>query len=324
VGKAFTDLQLWARHLKERGIILAVCSKNEEAIAKEPFEKHPDMVLGLEDIAVFSANWENKPDNIRRIRDILNIGMDSMVFLDDNPFEREMVRKEIPEITVPELPLDPAEYVPFLRAQNLFETASYSEEDAGRTQMYREEAGRKSLEIAYASEEEFLAGLEMKAVVSPFNKFNTPRVAQLSQRSNQFNLRTVRYTEKEIEEIAASPDHRTFAFNLEDKFGDYGLISAVILKRDGGRGGDAFFIDTWIMSCRVLKRGVERFVLDRLASAAREAGARSLIGEYLPTPKNALVKDHYAGLGFRAADGRWVLSVESHPPTPTFINEIAA
>ncbi len=316
VGKAFTELQAWAKRLKERGVILAVCSKNDEAIAREPFEKHPDMLLGLSDITVFAANWEDKPDNIRRIQQALNIGFDAMVFLDDSPFEREMVRRALPAVTVPELPEDPAEFVPFLCAQNLFEMATYSEEDINRTRMYREEAHRRDLEVTFSSKDEFLASLDMSAVVSEFTPFLAPRVAQLTQRSNQFNLRTVRYTEKDIERIAASRDHRTLAFSLADRFGDYGLISAVILERVR----DAFFIDTWIMSCRVLKRGVEQLALEHMVASARKSGAASLIGEYVPTAKNGLVKAHYAVLGFRdIGGGRWELRIEDYKGTATFI-----
>ncbi|MEO7776783.1 MAG: HAD-IIIC family phosphatase [Fibrobacteria bacterium] len=317
VGKAYSELQWWAKELKERGIVLAVCSKNDDKTAREPFGKHPDMVLALDDIAVFMANWENKPENIKRIQAILNIGFDSMVFLDDNPFEREMVRKALPEVLVPELPEDPAEYVPFLREANLFETASFSGEDLGRTRMYKEEAGRQEAAMSFASEEEFLAGLGMTAEVSPCNAFNTPRVAQLSQRSNQFNLRTVRYTDQEVASLADSPEWRTFVFNLRDKFGDYGLVSAILLRRQE----DAWFIDTWIMSCRVLKRGMERFSLERLVLALRGNGARKLVGEYLPTAKNGLVKDHYANLDFKRSGDRWELDLGTYRPAVHFIKE---
>jgi FkbH-like protein len=316
IGRAFTELQMWLKQLKERGIILAVCSKNYEHIAMEAFEKHPDMILRPDDIAVFVANWENKVDNIRYIQTVLNIGMDSIVYLDDNPFERNMVRQELPALTIPELPEDPAEYLLYLQTLNLFETASVTEEDAGRTKQYQEEAKRVSLQKAYANEDEFLQSLEMESPVTPFNKFNTPRVAQLSQRSNQFNLRTVRYTEKDIENIAEDNSYVTFAFNLKDKFGDYGMISAVILKIEG----DMAFIDTWFMSCRVLKRGMENFVLNTIAQAAKDRGCTKLAGEYIPTPKNELVKDHYAKLGFTQVGDKWELDLNTFENHNVYIN----
>ncbi len=319
VGKAFTDFQWWVKQLKERGVVVAVCSKNDEQIAKEAFEKHPDMVLRLDDISVFLANWQTKPENIKRIQSILNINFDSMVFLDDSPFEREMVRQALPLVTVPDLPEDPSEYVPFLSSLNLFEMASYSQEDAGRTQMYREEAKRKDLESSFSSEDEFLAGLGMRAIAGPFDAFIAPRVAQLSQRSNQFNLRTIRYSQGEIEKLPLDATIRTLAISLDDRVGSYGLISAIILRRQD----DAYFVDTWIMSCRVLKRGVETFALNKLAEICRQDGVERLIGEYLPTPKNGLVKDHYPNLGFaQLGGGRWELSLSNYRASMTHIQEM--
>ena len=245
IGKAFTEFQMWVKKLKQRGIIICVASKNNEETAKEPFEKHPDMVLKLEDIAVFQANWETKVDNIRTIQQILNIGFDSMVFLDDNPFERNMVRENIPGITVPELPEDPAKYLEYLYSLNLFETASYSNLDKDRTKQYQVEAQRVSLSKTFTNEADFLKSLNMVSVVSGFTKFNTPRVAQLSQRSNQFNLRTVRYTDADIEALANDPSVIDLSFTLEDKFGDNGLIAVVIMKP---LNKETLFIDTWFMS----------------------------------------------------------------------------
>lgn len=318
IGKAFSEFQYWIKKLKNRGIIVAVCSKNTESVAKEPFEKHPDMVLHLDDIAVFVANWENKADNIRHIQNILNIGFDSMVFLDDNPFERNLVRENIPEICVPELPEDPAEYLEYLYALNLFETVSYSNEDAERTKQYQTEAQRATLQQKFTNEDDFLKSLNMVSLVEPFNKFNTPRVAQLSQRSNQFNLRTVRYTDADIESLAASENHFTFSFTLEDKFGDNGLICVIILQKEDDH---TLFIDTWFMSCRVLKRGMENFVLNTIANFAKENGFTTLKGEYIPTAKNAMVEDHYKNLGFEQSGNFWALDVLHYENKKNFINK---
>jgi FkbH-like protein len=295
IGKAFSEFQHWVRKLKNRGIVIAVCSKNDEETAREPFEKHPEMVLKTADISVFMANWENKADNIRRIQGILNIGFDSMVFLDDNPAERALVRENIPEITVPELPEDPADYLEYLYGLNCFETASYSGADAERTKQYQAEARRESSKMIFADEASFLKSLEMTAEVRGFEPFNIPRVAQLSQRSNQFNLRTVRYTEGEIARLAADECRHNFSFTLEDKFGDHGLICVVILEEEDR---ETLFIDTWLMSCRVLKRGMENFTLNTLADHARSRGFKRLLGEYIETAKNKMVADHYPNLGF--------------------------
>ena len=316
LGKAFTELQLWAKNLKDRGIVLAICSKNTESVAKEPFEKHPDMVLRLDDIAVFVANWENKADNIRYIQNVLNIGFDSMVFLDDNPFERNLVRKEIPEVTVPELPPDPADYIPYLQQFNLFETASFSNLDKDRTKQYQTEAKRVNLQTSFKTVDDYLKNLGMTAIAKPFDKFQVPRIAQLTQRSNQFNLRTSRYSEKEIQDIMTSDDHMTFYTALKDKFGDYGLISLQVMEK---RGTDSLFLDTWIMSCRVLKRDVEKFVLNELVLIAKKEGIKTLIGERIPTKKNILVVDHYKDLGFVEKDGLWYLDVESYKELEHYI-----
>jgi FkbH-like protein len=306
--------------LRQRGIIICVASKNDEATAKEPFLHHPDMLLKLEDIAVFQANWETKVDNIRTIQRILNIGFDSMVFLDDNSFERAIVRENIPGITVPELPEDPALYLEYLYSLNLFETASYSDGDKDRTQQYQVEAQRVQLAKTFDNEEAFLRSLEMQSTVSGFTKFNTPRVAQLTQRSNQFNLRTVRYTEADIAALAADPKVIDLSFTLEDRFGDNGLIAVVIMKP---LDAETLFIDTWLMSCRVLRRGVEHFVLNTLVTRAREAGCQRIVGEYLPTPKNKMVEQHYPGLGFTAlpdsATAQYCLDVDSYEEKECFI-----
>lgn len=300
IGKAFTEFQMWVKKLKQRGVIICVASKNNEETAKEPFEKHPDMVLKLDDIAVFQANWDTKVDNIRTIQQILNIGFDSMVFLDDNPFERNIVRENIKGIAVPELPENPEEYLEYLYSLNLFETASYSNLDKDRTKQYQVEAQRVSLSKTFTNEADFLKSLNMVSVVSGFTKFNTPRVAQLSQRSNQFNLRTVRYTDADIDALANDPNVIDLSFTLEDKFGDNGLIAVVIMKP---LDKETLFVDTWFMSCRVLKRGMENFTLNTMVEKAKAAGYKKIIGEYLPTPKNKMVENHYTGLGFTKIEG---------------------
>jgi FkbH-like protein len=323
IGKAFTEFQMWVKKLKQRGIIICVASKNNEDTAKEPFEKHPDMVLKLDDIAVFMANWETKVDNIRAIQSILNISFDSMVFLDDNPFERNIVRENIPGITVPELPEDPGKYLEYLYSLNLFETASYSQADKDRTKQYQVEAKRVSLAKTFTNEADFLKSLDMISTVSAFTKFNTPRVAQLSQRSNQFNLRTIRYTEADITSMAENPDVIDLSFTLEDKFGDNGLIAVIIMKK---LAEDTLFVDTWFMSCRVLKRGMENFTLNTMVECAKKKGFKRIVGEYLPTPKNKMVELHYPNLGFTKSDEpsdgvKYVLDVDGYQLRECYITK---
>lgn len=312
IGKAFTEFQYWVKALQQRGIIIAVCSKNDEDKAKEPFEKHPDMVLKLEDIAVFVANWENKADNIRKIQNILNIGFDSMVFLDDNPFERNMVRENLPEVCVPELPEDPAEYLEYLYGLNLFETVSFSENDAERTKQYQIEAERNTALESFTNVEDFLKNMDMISDVQEFNNFSKPRVSQLSQRSNQFNLRTVRYTEEEVNHLIQSDQHFTLSFTLEDKYGDNGLICVIVLE---GLHSDYLFIESWFMSCRVLKRGMEEFTLNKIVETAKKNGFKKLIGEYIESPKNKMVQNHYENLGFKTENGKWILEIADYQPS---------
>ncbi|WP_223608953.1 HAD family hydrolase [Chryseobacterium sp. OSA05B] len=317
IGKAFTEFQYWIKALQRRGVILAVCSKNDEDKAKEPFEKHPDMVLKLDDIAVFVANWDNKADNIRKIQSILNIGFDSMVFLDDNPFERNIVRENLPEVCVPELPEDPAGYLEYLYGLNLFETASFSENDAERTKQYQVEAQRAVDLDSFTNVEDFLKSMNMTSDVKAFDNFSKPRVSQLTQRSNQFNLRTVRYTEQDVDHLIHSDDHYTLSFTLKDKYGDNGLICVIVLEKENP---ETLFIDTWLMSCRVLKRGMEDFTLNTIVETARKNGYQYVVGEYLPTVKNQMVKDHYERLGFSAKEGQWILNVNDYQTKEVFIH----
>lgn len=314
-GKAFSRLQKWVKELGRRGIILCVCSKNEEGVAKEVFEKHPDTILRLEDISVFAANWNNKVDNLYRIKNTLNIGFDAMVFVDDNPFERGMVKEAIPELEVPELPEDPVDYLPFLQSLNLFETVSFTAEDGFRTALYRQQAERVALAQVYANEDDYLQSLDMKAEIRLLDSFTLPRAAQLSQRSNQFNLRTVRYTEADLRSLAAQERYAVLTVSLQDKLGDHGLICLLVLKQNDGE----LFIENWMMSCRVLKRGVEQAVLNCLVTIASERGCGTVVGEFLPTPKNALVKDHYQRLGFTRKGGLWTLRVDGFEERKTFV-----
>lgn len=320
IGKAFVEFQQWIKKLKQRGIIICVASKNDESVAKEPFLKHPDMILHLDDIAVFQANWDTKVDNIRTIQSILNIGFDSMVFLDDNPFERNIVRENIKGISVPELPEDPANYLEYLYSLNLFETANYSTTDKDRTSQYQIEAKRVSFSKTFKNEADYLKSLNMMSSVSFFTKFNIPRIAQLSQRSNQFNLRTIRYTEADLAIMSLNPEVIGLAFTLEDKFGDNGLIAAVIMKKVNN---DTLFVDTWFMSCRVLKRGMENFTLNVMVEQAKRANYRHIVGEYLPSSKNKMVENHYKSLGFRRMEGaltaQYMLDVDSYQLRECFI-----
>lgn len=295
IGRAFSEIQRWIKKLLARGIILCVVSKNDEPIARLPFREHPDMLLCEDDVAVFLANWETKADNILHLAEILHIGTDQMVFLDDNPFERNLVRRGIPDICVPELPDDPARRTAFLAGLHLFDTASVSAADAQRGEQYRREASRVAFRKVFKDEEEYLASLEMQASVEGLTPFNLPRAAQLTQRSNQFNLRTRRYTEAELQAECAGNDAIALCFTLSDRFGSHGLVGVAILQRTDA---NTYFLDTFLMSCRVLKRSMETFMMNTVVEQARSLGATRITAEYIPTPKNAMVANLLPKAGF--------------------------
>ena len=325
-GEAFVRLQLYLRELRNRGILLAVCSKNQMENALLPFEKHPEMILKRDDVAVFVANWNDKADNIRQIRETLNIGFDSMVFLDDNPFERNLVRELIPDITVPELPEDPADYVRAISDLNLFETTSFSAEDVKRTELYRVEAESKQARASFASVEEFLQSLNMRVEVSRFDPFHLPRIAQLMQRSNQFNLTTRRLSEVECKALMDHERWIPLYAKLADRLADHGLVSIVVLEVCEME----LAIRDWLMSCRVLSRGLEQFVMNLVFDHARRLRLDRVTGEYLPTVKNSMVKNFFAQFGFTKlsedhnGQSHWSLQSKAYCPSETFIKTLDA
>jgi FkbH-like protein len=294
-GEAFLAIQQIALELRQRGIILAVCSKNDDDVARIPFRDHPDMPLKEEHIAAFVANWGDKASNLRAIASALNIGLDSLVFLDDNPVERAQVRRELPMVAVPELPADPALYPRLLLGAGYFEAVAFAQEDRDRADQYRANAER----AAFAGTSDmagYLASLDMVADFRPFDAVNRARIAQLINKSNQFNLTTRRYTEAQVTALEADPAKLTMQVRLTDRFGDNGMISVIVVDRA------TWEIDTWLMSCRVLGRRMEEAVLAQIAGAARAAGATTVTGRYIPSVKNKMVAEHYGKLGFERVE----------------------
>jgi FkbH-like protein len=309
-GEAFLAFQRHAKLLRDRGVVLAVCSKNDEGKAREPFEQRADMVLRLSDIACFVANWQNKADNLRAIAERLAVGLDSLVLVDDNPAERALVRRLAPEVAVPDMPDDPAGFSQALMAHRYFETVAFTPEDLARARYYAANAKRRAAAAQSTDIDAYLASLRMRMKVAPVSELNIERVTQLINKSNQFNLTTRRFTVAQVRELANSADWRTLTFSLRDTMGDNGLISVILLSRDSG----TLQIDTWLMSCRVLARGVEQFARNALVELARREGIGRLEGVYIPTARNGMVAQHYAGLGFAPAgtdDGQtfWTLGV---------------
>jgi FkbH-like protein len=294
-GEAYLAFQSYIKSLKARGVILAVCSKNEENIAKIPFKKHPEMVLKLEDFSCFIANWNDKSSNIRNIAIELNIGIDSIVFFDDNPAERAIVTKFLPEVEVIDTTEDPAMYISALDQARCFDWIQLTNEDVNRSDTYAKNKHRIKLQESFIDYDEYLKSLNMKAVVGPVSSINQTRFTQLINKTNQFNLRTKRYSESATNEMLSNLDRfNLLQITFEDKFGSYGLISSIILERFI----DKVFINTWVMSCRVFKRGIEHLALSSIIDAVTNWGCDEIVGEYIKTPKNGTVKNLYNDLGF--------------------------
>ena len=316
-GEAHLAVQRLALDLRQRGIVLAVSSKNTDEVAREPFEKHPEMLLKLEHIAVFQANWNDKATNIQAIAEELSLGFDSLVFLDDNPVERGLVRELLPQVSVPELPEDPAYYARTLMAGGYFEAVTFAAEDLKRAGFYQDNAKRASLQKQVGGLDAYLASLDMTITFQPFDATGRARIVQLINKSNQYNLTTRRYTDPEVATAEDDPEVFTLQVRLVDVFGDNGMISVVICRP--GKA-DSWEIDTWLMSCRVLGRRVEHMVLREVLDHARAAGIHKLSGTYLPTDRNKLVVDHYEKLGFTKVEEdasgvtRWEMSVADADP----------
>ena len=316
-GESHLAVQRMALELRSRGIVLAVSSKNTDEVARKPFQEHPEMLLKLDHIAVFQANWNDKATNMQAIAQELNVGLDSLVFLDDNPVERGLMRRLLPEVAVPELPEEPAFYARTLAAAGYFEAATFASEDLKRADYYQDNSRRVSLQNQVGGVDAYLASLDMSIIFQPFDATGRARIVQLINKSNQYNLTTRRYTEPEVAMAELAPEVFTLQVRLLDMFGDNGMISVVIC-RPGER--NEWEIDTWLMSCRVLGRRVEHMVLREIAEHARSAGIEKLIGVYRPTVKNKLVLDHFARLGFVKQDEdssgvtRWAFALDSPLP----------
>ena len=313
LGEAHSALQRMALALKERGIILCVSSKNDETIALDAFRNHPEMTLREDDIVAFRVNWDDKAANIRAISDAIDLGLDCFVFLDDNPAERKRVRDALPSVAVPELPEDPGDWLPVLQAAGYFEQAGFSKEDQLRAGFYKANALRAAQMERIGDHNDYLLSLGMTLSIAPFDSAGRKRISQLISKSNQFNLTTRRYSEAEIASMQSNADVFAIQARLEDIFGDNGMISAVICRQ----AGPSWEVDTWIMSCRVLGRRVEEALLQYLVQQARLRGISEIIGRYIPTARNGLVRDHYAGLGFIQAGSQngetiWQLAVSGY------------
>jgi len=298
VGEAFVDFQRYVKNLQRRGVILAVCSKNDAENAKEGFS-HPDSILKLEDFSAFKANWNPKPENIREIAAELNIGLDSIVFVDDNPAERVLVEEQLPEVAVPNVGADVSCFAEVLEHERYFEVDKVVQDDLSRSAYYSSNAQRSSSQAKFSNYGEFLASLEMTAEIGSFLPVYLERITQLINKTNQFNLTTKRYTSGEVEAMAQDPAFITLYGRLADRFGDNGLVSVLL----GQVLEETLQLDLWLMSCRVLKREMEFAMFDALVERCQARGVRKIVGVYIPSKKNSLVAGHYASLGFSPMGG---------------------
>lgn len=313
VSEAHLDLQKIILDIRNRGIALAICSKNNEENALLPFKKHPEMILKEEHFAIIQANWTDKATNIRHIAKSLSLGLESMVFIDDNPVEREQVRQELPEVAVPELPDDASQYSNILTEAGYFESITFSNEDKIRAKTYEDNSKRHKLLKSSSNMEKFLKDLKMQISFKNFDKLGRPRISQLINKSNQFNLTTKRYTENEIEKLEKDKKYFNRQIRLKDKFGDNGMISVVICEKLNSQ----WIIDTWLMSCRVLGRNVELATLYNLIDNAKKFNITELVGRYIPSKRNSLVKNHYKNLGFKLKNKKtnyetWTLDIKKY------------
>jgi FkbH-like protein len=324
VGEAHLALQRYAKQLKERGVILAICSKNDPAIAEAAFRDHPEMLLKRQDISAFVANWTDKAENLKAIAKRLNIGLDSLVFVDDNPVERGRIRQSLPMVAVPELPNDVANYVRCLADAGYFEAVSFTLEDQQRAEQYTANAEREALFEVSGNLDDFLKGLQMSVLFGRFSPVNLARITQLFNKTNQFNTTTKRYAAEEVAHAAA--EVLTLQFRLLDKYGDNGLVSAMILRPDPAQP-DVLDIENWVMSCRVFGRQLEFEAMNIAVQQARICGIKALRASYIPTPKNDVVRELYASLGFFPADASplakgstcWSLDLAKYVTHPTHI-----
>lgn len=284
-GEAFLAFQRYVLRLKERGVLLTVCSKNDPDLARSAFEQHPDMILHMDDFAAFLANWDDKATNLRRIARQLNIGIDSLVFFDDNPAERSLVRQFEPDVLVVEVPEDPALFIRALDLSFAFEWHALTREDVGRSDSYVHDRKRQELESSADDYDAYLRSLEMRMSVETTGASALERVCQLANKTNQFNLRTMRYSEDDLSTMSVSPDHDLLHVRLRDRFTNYGIVASVVLAYHG----NIAFIENWAMSCRVFKRGVEDATFNAIADHARARGAEWLAAEYVQTAKNGYV-----------------------------------
>ncbi|MBI2523096.1 HAD-IIIC family phosphatase [Candidatus Woesearchaeota archaeon] len=319
-GRPFMEFQQYLLSLFNRGVILAINSRNNYDDAMEVFKKHPNMVLKENNFAAMQINWNDKIANMKAIAEELNIGTDSLVFIDDDKSNRQMIREAFPEINVVEMPEDPSLYLKTLMDMNDFNILQITEEDKKRGRMYVQQRKRTEFQKSTSNLTEFLKSLNMVVTAERANKFNIPRIAQLTQKTNQFNMTTKRYMEEDIKKFSEDKNYHVFSVRVEDKFGDNGITGAAIIKK----GKDIWSIGTFLLSCRIVGRKVEETLLAYIAKEAKKAGAKRITADFIPTEKNSVANDFYKNSGFSLVKKEkskevWEYSLKNDYKFPNFI-----
>ena len=320
-GRSFIEFQKKILALYKRGIILAINSKNNLSDVSDVFRNHPYMILKEENFASIKINWNDKATNMKEIADELNIGLDSLVFFDDDELNREWIRLKLPEIFTPELPKDPSNYLEFIEGLNCFNSMTLTEEDKEKGKMYASQRIRQSLKESLRDVQDFLKELGTSIDLAYANEFNTPRISQLTMKTNQFNLTTKRYTEEQIKNLGSDKNYLVLCANAKDRFGDNGITSVAILKKEK----DEWTIDTFLLSCRIIGRDIEKAILKFIIDEAKKNKIDFLKGQYIPTQKNTPAKDFYKENGFKLESfgnniETWIFDINhSNPPNVKFI-----
>lgn len=314
-GEAFQDFQRGLKAISNTGIVLAISSKNEESIALNAIENHPEMILKKDDFVAWRINWEDKAQNILEITQELNLGLDSVVFLDDNPFERERVKHALPDVLVPDLPVDPMLYRQFLLQLNCFNSTAVSEEDRNRTTLYTEEKDRQDAKKEFSSVEDWLKSINIQVSCEPLNSENFQRVLQLLNKTNQMNLLTNRYSEAELLERLNNDDDLIFAFSVKDNFGDAGLTGIIGLKAEN----DNLIFTDFVLSCRVIGRKVEETMLSFAVDIARKKGLKDVVANFVHTEKNKPCFEFFKNSGFDYQNEAFYWNSEKKYAQPNYV-----
>ncbi len=318
IGRSFVEFQKRLLALNKRGIILAINSKNNFDDAIEVIQKHPNMILKEENFACMKINWDDKVVNLQKISEELNIGLDSMVFFDDDPINQEYVKKSLPGVLVVNLPKDSSQYPQIITEMKEFDVLKITEEDTKRNDMYLGQRKRKELESKVENYNEFLRQMNIQVEVKKADSFSIPRISQLTLKTNQFNLTTKRYQEDEVSKISSSDDKIVECVQVSDKFGDNGITGTYIIEKKN----DEWIIDTFLLSCRIMGRGVEEIMINQIIENARLSGIKRIKGEFIPTAKNKPAEDFYEKLGFKKENEFWVFNTEDPIKIPEHIKVI--